>query len=137
MGYSFFLPMIPPTVTHQQNAVHVVNGKPVHYEPPRLAAARRKLTAHLARHVPERKLVGPVRLMVKWCFPLNAGHKDGEWKITKPDTDNLQKLLKDCMTDVGFWRDDALVCSEIIEKFWAAVPGIFISVNELEANNDT
>lgn len=29
----FFLPMQPPTVTHQEKQVHVVNGKPVFYEP--------------------------------------------------------------------------------------------------------
>ena len=30
-------------------------------------------------------------------------------EVTKPDTDNLQKLLKDCMTKCGFWKDDAQV----------------------------
>lgn len=136
MEKHFFLPMIPPTVTHQQKKVHVVNGKPVHYEPPRLAAARSKFMAHLGQYKPPRKYRGPVRLMVKWCFPVKSKHADGEWKITRPDTDNLQKLLKDCMTDVGFWKDDAQVCSEIIEKFWAAVPGIYIAVEELEAADD-
>lgn len=33
---------------------------------------------------------------------------------------------------VGFWADDALVASEITEKFWAAVPGIYINIQELE-----
>ena len=43
----------------------------------------------------------------------------------------LQKLLKDCMTTVGFWKDDALVASEIVEKFWARIPGIYIKIEEL------
>lgn len=64
------------------------------------------------------------------CFP-RGGHRDGEYRITKPDTDNLQKLLKDCMTDVGFWEDDAQVASEICEKFWAEVPGIYICAEEI------
>ena len=71
-----------------------------------------------------------VRLAVKWCFP-NGNHKNGEYRTTKPDTDNLQKLLKDVMTDLGFWKDDALVASEIVEKFWAETPGIFIYVETL------
>lgn len=132
MKKSFFLPMKPPTVTHQEKQIHVVKGKPVTYEPHRLAAARSKLESHLAQHIPERPLRGAIRLIVKWCFPVTGKHSDGEWKTTKPDTDNLQKLLKDCMTKVGFWKDDAQVASEIVEKFWAAVPGIFISVAELE-----
>ena len=127
----FFLHMIPPTVTHQEKAVHVVNGKPVFYEPPQLQAARSKLTAYLAGHRPAEPMTGGVRLVVKWCFPRSGNHRNGEYRITKPDTDNLQKLLKDCMTAVGFWKDDAQVCCEVIEKFWADVPGIYVSVDEI------
>lgn len=35
------------------------------------------------------------------------------------------------MTHVGFWQDDAQVASEIVEKFWAVTPGIYIAVREL------
>ena len=40
------------------------------------------------------------------------------------------------MTAVGFWKDDAQVCSEIIQKFWAVHPGIYIEVGELEEAYD-
>lgn len=126
----FFMAMIPPTTTHQEKSVRVVNSKPVFYEPSELKAARQKLMAHLAKHKPEKKYKCGIRLMVKWCFP-RGRHKDGEYRITKPDTDNLQKLLKDCMTQCGYWKDDALVASEIVEKFWANVPGIYIRIEEL------
>ncbi|TLN02864.1 RusA family crossover junction endodeoxyribonuclease [bacterium] len=126
----FFMPMQPPTMTHQQKKARCVNGKPVFYEDAELKAVRQKLMGHLGRHKPERRLDGPVRLVTKWCFPL-GGHKNGEYKATKPDTDNLQKLLKDCMTDVGFWNDDAQVASEIAEKFWSDTPGIYIAIEEL------
>ena len=132
MKISFFLPMIPPTVTHQQKDITVRKGKPVVYEPERLAAARSKLEAHLGQYVPERPLRGAVRLMVKWCFPITGKRRDGQWKTTKPDTDNLQKLLKDCMTKLYYWKDDAQVASEIVEKFWAACPGLYIYAEELE-----
>lgn len=131
MKTSFFLPMIPPTVTHQEKDIAVRNGKPVVYEPVELKQARSKLTAHLAGHKPAAPFQGPIRFMVKWLFPAGDQHYDGEWKTTKPDTDNLDKLLKDCMTKVGFWKDDAQVCSEISEKFWAVHPGIYIVVEEL------
>jgi Holliday junction resolvase RusA-like endonuclease len=120
-----------PTTTHQQKQVSVVNGKPVFYEPEELKAARSKLMAHLGQHVPEKKYTKSVRLMVKWCFPITGNHSDGEYKYTRPDTDNLQKLLKDCMTDCGYWKDDALVVSEIVEKFWAKMPGIYIKIEEI------
>lgn len=127
----FFMPMIPPTTTHQQKQVTVRNGKPVFYEPEDLKAARAKLMAHLGKHVPENKFDGGVHLMVKWLFPITGDHKDGDWKITKPDTDNLNKLLKDCMTDLGYWKDDQLVASELIQKFYAETPGIFIQIERL------
>ena len=126
----FFLPMVPPTVTAQEHKVTVVNGKPRFYDPPELKVARSKLTGALAYHRPDTPLSGPLRLVVKWCFPASR-HLDGQYKDTRPDTDNLQKLLKDCMTTCGYWRDDAQVASEISEKFWATVPGIYIKVEEL------
>ena len=132
MQISFFLPMMPPTITHQQKDIAVRKGKPVVYEPAELKAARSKLTAYLGQYAPLTPLRGAVRLGVKWCFPITGKHEDGEWKTTRPDTDNLQKLLKDCMTDLGYWKDDAQVVSEIVEKFWAKVPGIYISARELE-----
>jgi len=127
----FFMPMIPPTCTHQEHQVSVIHGKPVFYNPPELDAAKAKLQAHLARHAPAEKYERGVRLLVKWCFPITGKHQDGEYKTTRPDTDNLNKLLKDCMTALGFWKDDALVASEIIEKFWAKVPGIYIRIEEV------
>ena len=129
MRTEFFMPMKPPTCTHQEKQVNWKTK--TFYEPAELKAARTKLMAHLGQHVPEKKYTGGVRLITKWCFPITGKHQDGEYKTTKPDTDNLQKMLKDCMTDVGFWTDDALVASEIIEKFWAARPGIYICIEEV------
>lgn len=124
------MPMIPPTATAQEKKWRAVKGKPVGYDPPEVLDARSKLTAHLSEHRPERPLEGAVRLLVKWCFP-RGRHRDGEYRATRPDTDNLNKLLKDCMTAVGFWKDDAQVASEICEKFWSEVPGIYIKAETI------
>ncbi len=133
MVIEFFMAMVPPTCTHQEKDITVRNNKPIVYEPAELKAARTKLEAYLSRFVPEKRFEGiPLQLMVKWIFPCGEKHRDGEWKITKPDTDNLQKLLKDCMTKLGFWKDDALVASEICEKFWGCHPGIYIRIDSLE-----
>lgn len=127
----FFMPMIPPTITAQEHKVKIVNGKPVFYDPPELKQAKDKLIGHLVKYKPKSKYEGPVRLVVKWCFPLSGKHHNGEYKHTKPDTDNLQKMLKDCMTKCGYWKDDALVASEVVEKFWAEVPGIYICIEDI------
>ena len=102
----FFIPMVPPTITHQEKKVNVVNGKPIFYEPEKLKTARQKLMAYLGYHVPEEPFHTGVQLVTKWCFP-RGRHKDGDWD------------------------DDALVASEVVEKFWAEIPGIYIKVTEL------
>lgn len=131
----FFLPGPPPTVTDQTRALGVNRrtGKPYVYQTDQLRQARAALRDALTPHAPSSPMRGPVRLMVKWCFPVprTGGHHSGEYKPTRPDTDNLQKALKDEMTRLRFWRDDAQVASEIIEKFWSDVPGIFIRVEEM------
>lgn len=131
MATQFFLPMIPPTVTAQERKVAVRNGKPIFYDPPAVKDAKDKLIASLYKHRPMSPYREGLRLIVKWCFPKGT-HKDGEYRTTKPDADNLQKMLKDCMTVCGFWQDDALVASEICEKFWSQTAGIFIRIEPLE-----
>lgn len=59
------------------------------------------------------------------------GPQNGSWRTAKPDTDNLEKALKDEMTRLHFWADDAQVCSEIVEKFWSDPCGVFVRVEEL------
>ncbi len=123
----FFIPMEPPTITAQEHKLMVRNGRAFFYDPPKLRAARKKLESCLVPYKPNEPFREGVSLVTKWCFP-RGKHADGEYRITRPDTDNLQKLLKDCMTRVGFWEDDALVCQEVTEKFWAEIPGIYIAV---------
>lgn len=141
----FFLPMIPPTVTQQEHKV-VVNkktGKVRFYDPPELKAAKIKLLDSIGKYAPEYPFQGPVQLITKWIWPLDmsdraqmnlqqlVGDEYFVWKETKPDTDNLIKMLKDCMTQAGFWKDDVLVCSEVTEKFLAFRPGIYVKVVSL------
>jgi len=122
----FFVSMRIPTATQQEHKVAVVNGKPRFYEPAEVKAARQKYMSYLSSHAPENPLDGPVRLMVKFCFAGGQG-----WKTTKPDTDNMIKMMKDCMTRLGYWHDDAQVCSEIVEKFYDAHEGIYVRLEKL------
>lgn len=128
----FFMPMVPPSTTFQAKELAVVKGRAVIHDSPQLHAVKAKLLGHLSKYVPEEPITGPVRILVKWCYPVTGKHRPGQWKTTKPDTDNLQKALLDCMTRLGFWKDDAQVASQIVEKFWSDVPGIFVFLTQLE-----
>lgn len=126
----FFIPMKLPTVTAQEQKTGVRNGKPYRYDTPELKAARVLFRDHLAKYAPPEPLSGPVKLHTIWCYSSNA-HKAGEWKTTKPDTDNSVKLLKDVMTSLRFWKDDAQVCNEITQKVWNGIPGLYVRVEDL------
>ena len=41
------------------------------------------------------------------------------------------KILKDIMEELGFFVNDSRIASEINEKFWAKIPGIYIKIEEL------
>ena len=140
----FFMPMIPPTVTQQEHkvAVNRKSGRVVFYDPPELKAARSRFMDQVGRYAPEAPLDGALQLITKWIWPMDQERQEMlavvdpdrfAWKTTKPDTDNLIKLLKDCMTRTGFWKDDAQVASEVTEKFLANRPGIYVRIARLQS----
>lgn len=129
----FFMEMNPPTATHQQQG-HTVDRYGNHRFYKRgNGEAEAKLTANLIKHIPEKPCGYPVKITVKWYFPLKAKHRDSEPYVNKPDVDNLCKSLFDIMTKLRFWNDDNQIFSCVIEKFWAERPGIYIKIE----SNDT
>jgi Holliday junction resolvase len=121
----FFIPLKKiPTVTAQQQKLAIWGGKPHTFKDAELAAVEDLFMSHLAKQAPEKPYRGPIQLTTSWLF----GYKDAipgifvevveiddpehVFKTTRPDTDNLLKMFKDCMTKTGFWKDDAQVCDE-------------------------
>ena len=122
----------PPTRTYQEHRIGKTKTGAVYtYEDRELKQVRMRYREEFSKQAPDEPIKGAARLVVKWCFAAKGRHEDGEYKITKPDTDNMLKMLKDELTRAGFWKDDAQVASEIAEKFWALIPGIYIRVEEL------
>ena len=129
---NIFLALDPPTVTAQMHKVTVQHGRVRFYDTAALKKARALFTGALKAEAPAEPMEGPVSLAVCWKFRTKS-HKEGEWRTTRPDTDNLQKLLKDCMTAAGYWKDDAQVCIETVTKMWTRTePGIGIEVKEVK-----
>lgn len=129
----FFLDIEPPTATAQMKKITMIHGKPVFYEPASVKEAKKLLLSALIKYVPDMPLSGALALHAVWLYPAGKSHKAGTWRVTRPDTDNIEKLLKDCMTKCGFWNDDAQVVKETVEKRWSDDPtGIEIEITELE-----
>lgn len=122
-----------PTATKQEHQVRVVRDARTGRHVPRFYPSRAwsdaesELRAHLEPHRPDEPIEGPVMLEVTWCFPLD-GHEDGEPYLEKPDTDNLIKGLKDIMTELGWWADDATVFSDCSTKVHSKVTGVRVDV---------
>ena len=132
----FKLKMIPPTATAQQKGERVVGGYIHHYKKKNVAAAEAILRDALLPYVPEKPIEDcAVFLSVEWLFPYPKSAKKhapgcSRFKITRPDCDNLNKMLKDVMTDMGFWADDALICAESVRKRYSDEPGIIIMIGD-------
>ena len=135
---NFKLKMIPPTATAQQKGEQIIGGRIHHYKKKNVREAEAILRDALLPYVPEAPITDrAIFLGVSWFFPYPKSakkHRNGDirWKITRPDTDNLNKLLKDVMTDMGFWKDDALICYEIVKKYYSDEPGIAITIIDVK-----
>lgn len=132
----FFLNIDPPTATSQENKTAVINGRIMHYKSKGAKQTFSILMKALAPFAPAEPMDGPIRLICEWRFQTGKSHSDNEWKITRPDTDNLQKALKDVMTRLGFWKDDSRVCSELVTKKWSSRPGIWIMVERIRSETE-
>ncbi len=70
-----------------------------------------------------------------------AGHVKASAPInhtSKPDADNLAKLVLDRITEGGWiWRDDAQVAKLKVEKYWAITDariGVYVSIEPVQAS---
>ena len=123
------IPGEPYRKTHQ-SGTHIGQGRT--YKDAGLREVESRLMEALKPNAPSAPWNGPIQLAVNFGYETRNVLKDREPKITKPDTDNLMKTLKDCMTACGFWWDDAQVAEEFASKFWTIQPRITIVVSKME-----
>lgn len=57
---------------------------------------------------------------------------DGTPSKKKPDEDNLSKLYRDILTEVGVWKDDSQVCASMSAKIYSTHPMILITIKEID-----
>lgn len=136
--YHIIIPGEPVRVTEQQHRIggKKANGQRIVYRDKRLEAAREELLEELKQYRNMDTLEGPIYLKVIYGFPTADPKKIGTWKITRPDTDNLQKMLKDCMTEAGYWKDDAQVVMEEVIKIWVDEEAANTSITAIQLNGE-
>ena len=119
-----------PSGTAQQKGVRIVHVKPMFYEKSEVKTARQMFTLELKPHAPEKPSDKPIKLTVWFAFDTKNKKLWGQYKPTRPDTDNSLKLLKDCMSGL-FFKDDSQVVEETVIKTYAEKATIMIRWEEV------
>ena len=100
------------------------------YTPGTAEAWKSQIAIAARPHVPKEPLLGPIRVDVTFWFPRPSNHyRTGKFAgqlkedaprfhTVKPDRDNLDKALLDCLCLVGFFRDDSQVVGGEIWKLY-------------------
>jgi len=127
--------------TAQKRHRHVSKGGFTRsYDPS--AADKGDFLSIVQNNAPEKPFDCPLRVDVTFFFSRPKSHfKSGKnshilkdnapvWHTSRPDRDNLDKLVMDSMSKV-FWRDDSLVCAGEIQKLYSDNPRTEITIRQL------
>jgi len=89
-------------------------------------------------HKPREPLEGPLEARIEITFPWRTSdtkkvRSRGHAAMpTKPDIDNLMKLVLDAMSQSQFWNDDNQVTDLICRKRLGDNPGITVRIRQIE-----
>ena len=86
-------------------------------------------------------LEGPLKVSLTFHMKRPKSHftKKGlrrdapSWHASKPDRDNLEKLVLDAITKIGIWKDDNQVCCGEVQKIYTPIgaqDGCWISITD-------
>lgn len=129
------------TATAQQKGERVVGRYIQHYEKNKVSQLRHEYAVQIRKNMTEQKmnapkLKGPVEMEVIYYYETKDKKKLQQfYKDTKPDEDNINKLLQDVLADFGFFaKGDGQVAKLIFTKCWDNKPHIYIKMKELRAS---
>lgn len=90
----------------------------------------------LRSYAPTAPITGAVSLSIDFDYFTPTKKRRGKWKTTRPDCDNVAKLLIDCMTKLGFWVDDSQVARLRVSKRYAEGEQAQITISWRELVDD-
>jgi len=137
----FVLNITPPKATHQGSLAVLRRRGGGHFlgkkSNSRGAATVKLLSFEVMPFKPPAPLLGPLRLRVFWVYPWGAKHGKkvrarGEVPCaTRPDCDNLSKVLCDVLGKQGFYKDDGQISELIFCKRYGDRPRIEVELEQL------
>ena len=128
---------IPPKATSANSRrIFKVGGKTILAKSKAAMEATGDLLSLLKPYQPNQPFEGAVHLVLEFQWPYRASEPKKNrnapiWHCSRPDCDNIAKLVTDCMTKLAFWNDDSQVASLLVSKQWGNSPGIGIRIVKL------
>lgn len=133
--------VIVPTATHQAKKI-VRHGPHIKLaDKPELVSAQEFWRHHFmsCEDRPARPLAGPIYLHIYLTWPYKASErksivKQGElvWRATKPDLDNMAKVITDQLVSCGYIANDACICHLTVAKHYGPVGTFTICLGVLD-----
>jgi len=127
---------IEPSPT-QQSALRILKNKAGKMFVGKMSSSKaskwkKEFIAKVMKDRPDKPYDFPLYVEITFEYPFLKKHK-GEVdilpKTTRPDLDNLEKMVLDGLVEAGYMVDDSLVCSKHTHKlFSVAGPRILIDI---------
>jgi Holliday junction resolvase RusA-like endonuclease len=130
----FFAPCVPPTTTAQQKGAFICGNSVRFFKKKKTQQAENTLIDLFKGHAPKQPHEGALKVCIAIYFPFRKVEKkcdliDGiACHTSRPDFDNLSKMLCDVLTTLCFWNDDGQISNGTIIKRRAKHTGIEITI---------
>lgn len=142
MQIQFFVSGIPKAQPRMRAFSRNFGGKHVArvYDPGTAEGWKGAIALTARTHCPATPIDCALRLDIDFYFPRPKclmRRKDPDGRIphtAKPDRDNCDKAVLDCLKTLGFFRDDAQICAGEPRKWYAAkdgMPGALIRLSDV------
>ena len=124
----------------QRHRTFMKNGRRINVDPSK--ADKADFLIQALNHRPEQPITGPIRLTVLFAMPRPKSHyRTGKFKTilkpsaphrhtSKPDLDNMIKLVKDALNGV-FYKDDSQICIITANKTYSNTPQTIVYIEEV------
>lgn len=137
--------IVPTTATHQ-SSLRVLKGRGGKffigkYKKSKLKDWIEEFKLKIKSSKPSYPLDGPVSVIIEFYFPWPKStskikSQTEYWKTTRPDLDNMEKMIFDTLTDEGFLTDDSIICHKHSVKKLSNKPRIFIELKKIDLDLD-
>jgi Holliday junction resolvase RusA-like endonuclease len=103
------------------------------------AADKKDFLAMAMSCKPDKPFEGPLRVRTEFYFDRPKSHYNSkglkptapEYKVSRPDKDNLEKFVYDALNGI-FYKDDAQIVHTLSLKRYAEQPCVYVEIEEIQ-----